>query len=87
MSGIFNHRLSDNDGFLRRMLAASFDVCRKGVAANMTTRYVDYQDAYLYYFSPEDVFRLAQTLTRRVALRQDYPLHEFTIFLYRQNPA
>jgi SAM-dependent methyltransferase len=87
MSGIFNHRLSDNEGYLRRMLSASFDACAKGVAANMTTRYVDYEDAHLYYFSPEDVFRQAQTLTRRVALRQDYPLHEFTIFLYRNDQA
>lgn len=83
LSGIFNHRLSDNEGFLRQMLAAAFATCRAGVAANMTTSYVDYQDPHLYYFSPEDVFRHCQTLTRRVALRHEYPLYEFTIFLYR----
>jgi SAM-dependent methyltransferase len=85
MSGIFNHRTSDNEGFLRQMLAVAFDACTKGVAANMTTRYVDYQDAHLYYFSPEEVFRHCRTLTRRVALRHDYPLYEFTIHVYRDN--
>ena len=83
MSGIFNHRISDNDGFLRQMLAAAFDACSHGIAANMTTTAVDYEDPQLYYFVPEDVLRYARTLTRRVALRHDYPLYEFTIFLYR----
>lgn len=83
MSGIFNHCLSDNDGFLHRMLAVSFESCAKGVAANMTTDYVDYQDAHLHYFNPEAVFCYGRTLTRRVALRHDYPLYEFTVFLYR----
>lgn len=83
MSGIFNHRLSDNEGFVRQMLGAAFAACVTGVAANMTTSYVDYQDPHLYYFSPDAVFRHCQTLTRRVALRHDYPLYEFTVFLYR----
>jgi SAM-dependent methyltransferase len=85
MSGIFNHRISDNDAFLRAMLAAAFDTCSTGVVSNMTTSYVDYQDAHLYYFSPEDVFRQARTLSKRVALRHDYPLYEFTLFIYRDD--
>ncbi|HXG54325.1 MAG TPA: methyltransferase domain-containing protein [Vicinamibacterales bacterium] len=87
MSGIFNHRLSDNEGFLRQMLGTAFATCAAGAAANMTTSYVDYEDPHLYYFSPEDVFRHCQTLTRRVALRHEYPLYEFTVFLYRDDPS
>lgn len=83
LSGLFNHRLADNDAFLHRMLAAAFAACTRGVSANMTTDYVDYRDEHLHYFSPERVFHFGQTLTRRVALRHDYPLYEFTIFLYR----
>ena len=85
MSGIFNHRISDNEGFLRTMLAAAFRACSRGVAANMTTSYVDFHDAHLHYFSPEDVFRYARTLSKRVAIRHDYPLYEFTLFLYRDD--
>lgn len=87
LSGIFNHVISDNDGFLQAMLAAAFAACSKGVAANMTTDYVDYKDATLHYFNPEDVFRHARTLTRRLALRHDYPLYEFTLFLYADGQA
>ena len=85
MSGIFNHRIADNVSFLRSMLAAGFDSCSKGVVANMTTSYVDYEDAHLFYFSPEDVFRHARTLSKRVAIRHDYPLSEFTLFIYRDD--
>jgi SAM-dependent methyltransferase len=87
MSGIFNHVISDNDGFLHAMLATAFAACTKGVAANMTTDFVDYQDANLHYFNPESVFRHARSLTRRLALRHDYPLYEFTLFLYRDDQA
>lgn len=83
MSGLFNHRIEDNEGFRRAMTAAAFDVCRRGMAANMTTTVVDYEDPQLYYFRPGDVVSEALRLTRRVALRHDYRLYEFTIFLYR----
>ncbi len=87
MSGIFNHRIEDNEGFLRHMLATSFRTCAKGTVANMTTDFVDYQDAHLFYFSPEAVFRHCRSLTRRLALRHEYPLYEFTIFLYTDAAA
>jgi len=83
ISGIFNHLIEDNEGFLQNMLAASFKMARKGVAANMVTDAVDYQDAGLYYFNPERVLGYCRALSRRVALRHDYPLYEFTVFIYR----
>jgi SAM-dependent methyltransferase len=83
MSGIFNHRLADNELFLRRMLTAAFEMAAHGAVANMTTDHVDYQDAHLYYFNPERVLEFCRGLSRHVALRHDYPLYEFTIFTYR----
>lgn len=84
ISGIFNHRLDDNENFLRKMLSTAYRTCSRGVAANMTTDRVDYQDNHLYYFNPESVLSYCLTLTPRVALRQDYPLYEFTTFVYRE---
>lgn len=85
MSGIFNYRLADNDGFLQQMLSAAYATCTRGVGANMMTDHVDYRDEHLHYFSPEQVLRFCQTLTRRLALRHDYPLYEFTVFLYHDD--
>jgi ubiquinone/menaquinone biosynthesis C-methylase UbiE len=83
ISGIFNHRIRDNQAFLESMLAAAFRACAHGVAANMMTDQVDYRDAYLYYFNPEQVLGFCRSLSRHVALRHDYPLYEFTVGVYR----
>ena len=82
-SGVFNLRLNDNRAFLEKMLAKSFEICELGVGVNMLSTYVDYQDVELYYARPEEVFALAKTMTRRVALRYDYMPYEFTIYLYK----
>ncbi len=82
-SGVFNLRLNDNRAFLEKMLARSFEICELGVGVNMLSTYVDYQDVELYYARPEEVFALAKTMTRRVALRYDYMPYEFTVYLYK----
>lgn len=83
-SGIFNYKLSDNKDFLKQMLRKSFEFCNMGVAFNMISSYVDYQDKHLYYFSPEEIFTFAKSLTKRTLLRHDYMPYEFTIYLYKR---
>ena len=82
-SGVFNHRISNNLEFTRSMIKKMFEISRRGVAVNMMTDYVDYKESHLFYYSPENIFRLAKSLTRHVVLRHDYPLYEFTLYLYR----
>lgn len=83
ISGIFNHVLIDNVGFMQRALTAAFEACTTSVCANMTTDQVDYRDKHLYYFNAENVLRFCRSLSRHVALRHDYPLYEFTVCVYR----
>ena len=83
-SGVFNHRVSDNDRFIKKMLDRMYKLCNLGVAANMMTNYVDYEEDYLYYYSPQDIFRYCQSLSRYVVLRHDYPLYEFTVYIYKE---
>jgi ubiquinone/menaquinone biosynthesis C-methylase UbiE len=85
ISGIFNHRIDDNENFLKQMLKTAYRICKRGLAVNMTTNQVDFRDETLYYFSPESVLRFSRTLSKRVAIRQDYPLYEFTAFIYRES--
>lgn len=82
-SGVLNHGLKDNEGTARALLKEMYRVCRLGVAFNLTTDYVDYRDEYLYYYSPEEVFSFCRSLSRFVTLRHDYPLYEFTVYIYR----
>ena len=82
-SGVFNHRLSDNERFTRDMLAAMYAASRCGVAANLMSHHVDYQEDHLYYYSPEAYLEYGRTVSRFVTVRHDYPLYEFTIYMYR----
>lgn len=84
-SQTFNNRLNHEDNFLlmKDVLRTCYDACDCAVVVDMMTAYVDFQEDRLYYYQPEDVFRYAKSLTKRVLLRHDYPAFEFAIFLYR----
>ena len=86
-SGVLNHKSKDNETFARDLLTAMYGLCARGVAANMMGDYVDYQEERLHYYSPEAMFRFAKSLSQYVVLRQDYPLYEFTLYIYKQSPT
>jgi len=84
-SGILNKRISNNIEYATKMITRMFELCEKGVALNMMTNYVDYREDHLSYYSPEKIFRLCRNLSKWVVLRHDYPLYEFTIYLYKKS--
>jgi trans-aconitate methyltransferase len=84
LSGALNFRMEDNWKLTTEMLTLMFSLANKGVAVNFLSTYVNYQKPHNYHHSPEQVFSFARGLTKRVALRHDYPLWEFTIYLYKE---
>ena len=91
LSGALNYRVEDNMSLTRDMLAAMFDLADEGVAVNFLSSYVNYEHPRNFHHSPEAIFGLARSMTKWVAIRHDYPLWEFTLFMYknqrRSNPA
>lgn len=83
-SGILNKRISNNIEYAEEMIARMFELCEIGIAVNMMTDYVDYKEDYLYYYSPEEMFEFCKSLGKFVTLRHDYPLHEFTLYIYKR---
>lgn len=83
VSGLFNFRIEDNVGFLQTLIRDCYRVARRGVAFNCLGSFVDYQDEHLYYHREQDVFAFGKSLTRFVTLRADYPLYEFTVYLFK----
>lgn len=81
MSGIFNYKINNNIKYLEETIELAFKFSRKGIIFNLITDFVDYKTPELYYYSPEEVFRLCRKLSRSISLRHDYPLYEFTIFV------
>ncbi len=90
LSGVFNNKKSDNEEFMLRTIEKMYNACRKGVAFNAMSKYVDYFDDDLYYSNPMAVFDYCKKkLTRKVTIRHDYLVKEnsipfeYTMYLYK----
>jgi len=84
-SGILNKRISGNYKYAGEIINKMFGLCRIGIGINMMTNYVDFRENFLFHYSPEKILRFAKKLSRYVTIRHDYPLHEFTLYVYRKN--
>ncbi len=89
VSGVFNNRIADNQEFFESTIATLFQRVDKGIAFNLMSRYVDFEDTCLWYTSPELVFGYLKSLTPFVTLRHDYVVKpggvafEYTVYAYR----
>ncbi|MGE3556389.1 MAG: class I SAM-dependent methyltransferase [Candidatus Obscuribacterales bacterium] len=89
VSGVFNNRVEDNWGMMKEILSGLFPLCRKGLAFNNLSTFVDFFAEDLFYVDPCEVFRFCkENLSPLVSIRHDYlskpdtvPF-EFTTFVY-----
>jgi len=81
--GITNH--ASTYAHLRGVIEEMFHICRKGVAIDFISNYVDYKNKEIFYSSPEKMFVFAKTLTKRVTLRHDYMPFEFSLYLFKDD--
>jgi ubiquinone/menaquinone biosynthesis C-methylase UbiE len=84
LSGALNWRVQNNWSMTTAVIRLLFERCRKGVALNVLTSYVNFEHPANYHHSPERLFTFARQLTPWVTLRHDYRLWEFTIYLLRE---
>ena len=69
---------------VRRMWA----LARVAIAFNLMSDRVDYRVPQIHYSSPSESFEFCRReLSRFVVLRHDYPLHEYTLYVYRDAPV
>jgi len=82
----FNVKLEkeDNYKFAEDILRKSYALARKGVVIDFMSDYVEFRgdDKEIFYYSPEKVFSIAKKISKRVALRHDYPLFDFCVYIY-----
>lgn len=86
VSGTFNVRFEASDeawsSFITRTLDDIHQHSRRGFAFNLLSTFVDWREPHLYYGDPGYWFNLCATrYSRRVALLQNYPLHEWTMLV------
>lgn len=82
-SGVFNVKLSNSWEFIKEMIQEMFLLCRKGVAVDFISDYVDYRVEDTHYTSPEKIFKFCKSLTKFVLLRHDYMPFEFCVYMYK----
>jgi trans-aconitate methyltransferase len=83
LSGALSFRIDDNMALTKAMLSKMFLLANKGVAVNFLSSYVNYQHIRNFHYVPEEIFAFSKTLSKSVTLRHDYPLWEFTIYIYK----
>jgi hypothetical protein len=91
-SGLFHVKLDQTDAqwwrFVQDTLRQMFAACRVAIAFNLMSDRVDWRAPDLFYASPGAVLDFCRAeLSRWVVLRHDYPLHEFTVHVYRESPV
>jgi len=87
-SGLFNVKLETSDHewqeFIHATLHRLYGMCRRGIAFNLMTDQVDYREPPLHYANPAEILEFCRReLGRQVVIRHDYPLYEFTTYVYR----
>lgn len=94
ISGVFNNKLDDNRAFWQKTISSLYSSCRRGIAFNLMSNYVDYFDPELFYESPEEVFRfIKNNVSPYVTLRHDFDTKpgtipfEFAIYVYRDSKS
>ncbi len=86
MCQVFNNRYSsvNNDEVVKTAIGKAFGAAAIGISIDLKTKYVNYEEEQLYYYSPEEYFSFAKSLTPFVMLRHDYLPFDFTLFLYKE---
>jgi SAM-dependent methyltransferase len=80
-SGMFNHKLEDNAGFIAAMFEQFDAAAEKGFAANFLSDRVEYRLEHTYHADPRVILELAYRYSNNVVLRNDYMPYEFTVFV------
>ncbi len=88
-SGVFTMRLGLSAAaaweHARGLTERLFSVTRVGLAANFTSSHVDWERDDLLHVPVDDLLAFAtERLTRHVVIRHDYPLYEYTAYVYRE---
>lgn len=89
MFGVLNFRLRTfgNYNYAKRIITTAFNIVKEALVVDMLSLYRDKgypKEDFVFYYSPEKIFRFAQTTTKDVILKHDYspiPQKEFMLCL------
>lgn len=85
-SGIFNHHFNTSapewTAHIHKTIEHMVESAKKGVAFNIMSNRVDFQEDYIYYADPMKMLEFClDKFGRNVQLLHDYALYEFTVLI------
>jgi SAM-dependent methyltransferase len=88
LNGVFNNNFYNSqaelDDYMRSLLVAGFKHCRKGMAFNLISSYVNFADEEMAYHDPVELLRFCiEKLGRKVSLFHHYERCDVAIFVYK----
>ena len=89
LSGVFHQRRStpipEWEEFSRLLLRNAWKMCRKGLAFNFISPFVDFYQTEVYYANLTRVIQfINEELSRFFVVNHSYALFEFTVLVYRE---
>lgn len=90
LSGIFHQRrdtkISEWENFAKNIIRNSFSMCKKGIAFNMISPFVDFYQTQVYYANLLKFINfIVDDLSRFYEIKHNYALFEFTVFVYTED--
>lgn len=80
-SGVFNHKYTDNYGFIQKCFEKFNSIAGLGFSSNFLSDKVSYELDYTFHSNPGKVVELSYAFSNNIILRNDYMPFEFTIFV------
>lgn len=91
VSGMFNNKMEDNEGFLHSVTARAMADANCGMIINLLSTHVDYQDDELFYYDPGLFMAFCkQTVTPYINIYHHYVTregafpYEYTVEMFKQ---
>jgi hypothetical protein len=90
LSGVFHQRrestIPEWEAFAGELLKNCFSMANKGIAWNFISPFVDFYQTDVYYSNMSKWIQfIRDNLSRFFALRHDYPLFEYTVYVYQES--
>lgn len=84
-SGIFNAKLEkeNNYTYIEAMLRTMYSIAKEAVCVDFLSTYVDYMQEIAWHSNPEEIIKIAHTISKRFNVRYDYMPYEFSLILYK----
>ncbi|MDA4122226.1 MAG: class I SAM-dependent methyltransferase [Thaumarchaeota archaeon] len=90
VSGVFHVRFSSGEAahleWIEAALSKLWPLCKEGLGFNLMSEHVDWKASDLYYAPIDEITKfLVENCSRWFLLRHDYPLWEYTVYVYKNS--